>query len=119
MGDILADASTWLADKLASHAAGEVEYRRGNDAYTVSAAKGQTEYETTDDYGLVLAAETRDFLIAADAFPEGLVEPQAGDRIVAGGVVYEVLDLAGQGAWRWTDAHRTMLRIHTREVGME
>jgi len=60
-----------------------------------------------------------DFLVAAADFTPTFGEPRPGDQVAADGQVYEVMDLAGQGHWRWSDPHRTTLRIHAKRVGME
>jgi len=60
-----------------------------------------------------------DFLVSAEVFAPTFGEPEPGDQIVADGVVYEVMDLAGQGHWRWSDPYRTTMRIHTKEIGPE
>ena len=58
-----------------------------------------------------------DFLILATELTLG--EPEAGDKIIADGRVYEVMSLAGQGHWRWSDSYRATMRIHTKDVGAE
>ena len=70
-----------------------------------------------DEHGLRVAAHVTDFLILAADLAPTFGEPEAGDQIVTDGVVYEVMNLAGQGHWRWSDPHRTTMRIHTKEVG--
>ena len=45
--------------------------------------------------------------------------PEPGDRIAAEGAIFEVMSLAGQVHWRWSDPYRSTLRIHTREIGAE
>ncbi|MGC9455752.1 MAG: head-tail joining protein [Phycisphaerae bacterium] len=123
MGDLLRQGSQWLAAQRTAHAASPVTYRRpstGSGQATelvVSATFGRTEYEVEDDYGLRVGAEVTDFLVAAADFIPTFGEPEAGDRIIADGVAYEVMALAGQGHWRWSDPYRTTLRIHTKEVG--
>jgi len=79
-----------------------------------------------DGYGGVRMEWTdRDFLIA----PEDLILggqkslPERGDQIreTVGTqtFVYEVLAPAGEPEWRWSDPHRKLLRIHTKQVGVE
>ena len=114
MADLLRQGAEWLEQQRAAHAASPVTYRRDQDSYAVDATFGRTQYEVEDEYGLRVAAHVTDFLISADVFP--FAEPEAGDQIVADGVVYEVMDLAGQGHWRWSDPYRKTMRIHTKEV---
>jgi hypothetical protein len=114
--DLLRQGSQWLAAQLGEHAAGPVTYARGEVEVEVPATLGRTQMEVDDGYGLRLAAHATDFLIAAADLAETFGEPEIGDRITVDGDAYEVLDLAGQGAWRWSDPHRTMFRIHTKDV---
>ena len=117
MGDLLRQGSQWLEQMRTAHCSSPVTYRRGGDAHEVNATFGRTEYEVEDGYGLTVAANVTDFLILAEDFP--FDEPAAGDQVVADGVVYEVMSLAGQGHWRWSDPYRTTMRVHAKEVGTE
>ena len=119
MGDLLRQGSQWLAGVLKQHASSPVTYRRGETEATVDATFGRTEYEVEDDLGLRVGARVTDFLIATADFEPTFGTPEAGDRIVADGEVHEVLDLAGQGHWRWNDPHGTTMRIHTKRIGEE
>jgi len=90
----------------------------------LNATVGRTEYEQDDGYGVVMRAESRDYLIRSlDLALDGVPElPQVGDRIEevqCGKVyVYEVLPIgAQQQHWRYSDAFRQTLRIHTRQIG--
>jgi hypothetical protein len=114
MTDVLRDGITWLEQQRTAHLAGEVEYRRDPDAYTVPATLGRTQYEVDDGYGLRVGATVVDFLIRAADLP---IQPKPGDQIVADGVLYEVLSLGAEGAWRWSDPYRITRRIHTKELG--
>ncbi len=122
MGDLLRQGSQWLGAKLKEHASSPVTYRRppaGPGQATelvVNAAFGRTEYEVEDDHGLRVAAHVTDFLILASDLSATFGEPETGDQIVVDGVVYEVMNLAGQGHWRWSCPHRFTMRIHTKQV---
>jgi hypothetical protein len=115
VGDLLRQGSQWLEQQRTAHCSSPVTYRRGETEATLDATLGRTEYEVQDDYGLVVAAHVTDFLVQAEGFP--FAEPQPGDRIVADGVVYEVMSLGNQGHWRWSDPYRTTMRIHTKDIG--
>ncbi len=126
MGDLLDDGLAWLAEKLQAHASRPVVYRRGADEVTVQAIVGRTLLKLSDGYGGVRMEWTdRDFLIAAeDLILAGQKTlPQRGDQIreTTGGktLVYEVLAPAGEPEWRWSDPHRRLLRIHTKQIGEE
>jgi len=116
VGDLLRQGSQWLGAMLKQHASSQVTYRREATELELQATFGRTEYEVEDDHGLRVAAHVIDFLVAAADFAPTFGEPEAGDQIIADGVVYEVMSLAGQGHWRWSDPHRQTLRMHTKEV---
>ncbi len=125
MGDLLRQGSQWLAGMLTQHVSSPVTYRRDQTVLELQATFGRTEYEVEDDHGLRVGAEVTDFLIAAGDFTPTFGKPQVSDEIIApstgsgqgDGVVFEVMSLAGQGHWRWSDPHRTAIRIHTKEIG--
>lgn len=116
MTDMLSSGMAWLDAKRSAHLSTSVVCRRsGEDDTAVMATLGRTWYDTEDGFGHTTQAFATDFVIGAAAWPHG-DEPVPGDRMIVGGVVYEVLALEGQGAWRYCDAHRVMIRIHTKEV---
>ena len=123
MGDLLRQGSQWLAGVLSQHAASPVTYSRpasgGGDpvALELSATLGKTDYEKSDEYGMPVGATAIDFLVLATDFTTTFVEPRVGDRATFDGVVYEVLELPGQGCWRWSDGYGNLLRIHTKRIG--
>lgn len=115
MGDLLRDGLAWLEQQRSAHMTSPVTYRRAGQAdASVQATFGQTDYEVADDYGATIKAHVVDFMIMGDELGS---EPQAGDRIVADGVIHEVMALGGEGCWRWSDPYRTTMRIHTKEIG--
>jgi len=124
MGDLLRQGSQWLGAQLKEHASSPVTYRRDETELVVNATFGRTEYEVEDEHGLRVAAHVTDFLILGADLAPTFGEPEAGDQIVApsagsgqAGVVYEVMNLAGQGHWRWSCPHRFTMRIHTKQTG--
>jgi len=133
MGDLLRQGSQWLAGVLKQHASSQLTYSRppADDEDEVleseiAATLGKTDYEKLDQYGLPVGATATDFLISAADLPTGQAgftatfgEPQVGDRVVLDGAVYEVLELPGQGCWRWSDGFGNTMRIHTKRIGDE
>jgi hypothetical protein len=94
-----------------------VLYRRAGQADAdVRATFGKTDYEVADGYGATIQSHVIDFLILADEL--GL-EPEPGDVIVADGRKYEVMNLGGEGCWRWSDPYRQTYRIHTKDIGAD
>jgi len=117
MADLLRDGLAWLEQQRTVHMTSPVTYRRaGQGDAEVQATYGKTEFEVADDFGTRIRTHMIDFIILADDLEW---EPQAGDVIVAHGQRYEVMDFAGQGPWRWSDAYRTTMRIHTKHIGAD
>ncbi len=119
MGNALQTAAAWLARKTKTHVSRAVVYQRGSLSVTVQAVLGNTLLRLSDDAGGVRMEWTdRDFLISsADLILAGEVTlPKRGDRIVDGEQTYEVAASGGEPAWRFSDAHRTILRIHAKEI---
>jgi len=125
MTDLLQAGALWLTDKLHTHAAHEVYYRRGLQQVPVTATIGKTIFETTNEFGIVERIESRDFLIRVSDLIVGgnLTLPERGDRIAEMSgtqtLIYEVLAPGREPAWRYSDAFRTLLRIHTKFIGTE
>lgn len=126
MPDLLHFGLDWLAEQLKAHVSRTVVYRRGPDEVTVQATIGRTLLKLDDGYGGVRMEWTdRDFLIhAADLMLGGnTVLPQRGDLVRESQgtttFVYEVMAPGKEPAWRWSDVYRKMLRIHSKQVGVE
>ena len=125
MTNLFRKASEWLGDQRHKHATSPVTYRRGDrQVDDVPATIGRTEYQQEDSYGILLRAETRDYIIrVADLAIDGVETlPEVGDRIEelqCGTVyVYEVLPIgAQQQHWRYADPFRQTIRIHTKQIG--
>jgi hypothetical protein len=105
VGDLLRQGSQWLEQQRTAHCSSPVTYRRaGQDDVIVQATFGRTEAEVADESGLTVRSHVWDFLVLADELG---TEPRAADVIIADGRRYEVMDLAGEGRWRWSDPYRT------------
>ncbi len=115
MTDMLKAGMTWLNTKRAERLATSGAYVRGEVTVTVLATMVDPDYEIAEETDVVTGAAAVDFIVSGDALGV-LDEPEPGDRITVGTVVYEVMELTGQGTWVWSDAHRTMMRVHAKEV---
>ena len=128
MGDLLDRGAAFLDAQRHQHLSRPVLYRRGTDEKEVQATIGKTEFEQVDDVGgagLIHRVESRDFLLRASDLDLGAgpVLPRAGDQVretVGTAVfVYEVNAPGGQPPWRYSDAYRRVLRIHTKHIATE
>jgi len=116
VGDLLREGSQWLEQMRTSHCSSPVEYRHDPDAFAVNATYGKTDFEVADESGLTVQSHVWDFLILADELG---FEPEPGDVIAADGRRYEVMNLGGDGCWRWSDPYRQTYRIHTKDIGAD
>ena len=124
MADLLSKGNDWLNAKTKSHMSHLVTYSRGVASVSLKATDGEDFSEQRDDYGMIVANRSRDFLIAAaDLIISGsVVEPDRGDYITATengkSVVYEVIAPGSEIHFRYSDPERKMLRIHTKQIGV-
>ena len=125
MTDLLRKSSDWLEDQRTKHAASAVQYVRGSQSVELPATIGKTTFEVDDGYGVLVRHESRDFLLlAADLILGDLpMIPERSDRIreTQGGTtfVYEVSAPGKEPCWRWSDAYRKTLRVHTKQIDTE
>ncbi|MBR2585436.1 MAG: hypothetical protein IKE64_08415 [Thermoguttaceae bacterium] len=114
MADYLQSGLAWLSGALRRCASSTVIYRRGEMSRSVSAVYGRTRYQWLETSGLRTGSFVSDFLIEYSEL--GLI-PKAGDRITAGGRLFEVLPFGADGCWRWSDPFGLRMRIHTKQIG--
>ena len=116
MTDLLKQGSEWLEQMRTSHCSSPVTYRRGQTEVTLNATSGKTDFEVDDESGLTVGSHVWDFLILAVDLG---FDPEPGDVVAANGRKYEVMSLAGDGCWRWSDPYRQTYRIHTKDTGTD
>ena len=114
MANLLNSGLDWLEQRLSNFCSSPVEYRRDAQVFSVNAVFGKTDYEADDGNGISVGSFVWDFLLAAESLG---FEPAVGDIIAVNGRLYEVMKLAGEGAWRWTGPNQKTYRIHTRDIG--
>jgi len=125
VADLLQKASAWLEDQRTKFLTQSVVYQRGTDTVQVPATIGQTVFQIDDGAGALLRIESRDYLIRAVdlVLGDNAILPKRGDRIreTSGTqvIVYEVVGPGDEPCWRWSDAYRQTLRIHTKQVDTE
>ena len=125
MTDLLQQGSDWLEAKRTQYASRVVTYARGVQSVDVLATIGKTTFEVDDGYGVLVRHESRDFLVlTADLVLGGeSIFPQRGDRIRETQnqqvFVYEVSAPGKEPCWRYSDAFRKTLRIHTNQIDTE
>jgi hypothetical protein len=117
MADMLRAGQEWLANQLKAHASRTVVYLRGANQTSVTAIIGRTLMKLEDGYGGFLVPPEELVLAGSQILPE------RGDTIREtdnGKVyIYEVNAPGSEPPWRWSDPHRRLLRIHTKQIGIE
>lgn len=125
MANLLAQGMAFLHAQRDEHMSSEVLFVRGAEEVAINATIGQTVFEETDRYGVVQRERSRDFIVlAADLVIDSqVVTPEKGDMIkeTTGATVrtFEVMPFGDNPLWRWSDPHRTAVRIHTKHVRTE
>ena len=117
MTDVLAKGLAWMHRQRVAHMTSPAVYRRRDehDAGTpVAVTASQVRRELVDGNGMPVTALVMDFIVDTGALA---FEPATGDMIEFNGRRYEVGEFGEDKCWRWTDASRLALRIHTRDVG--
>ena len=117
MANLLKTGSDWLAQQLESSCASPIVVHLSTGDVACDAVYARTIDEDFDGQGTRTLSRSVDFIVSEDALP---VPPTTDDYITADGTRYQVSEY-GQDAngWRWTDSHRNMRRIHTREVSSD
>ncbi len=122
MSDMIKTGVDWLANQMSAFASQTVTYSRGNDSVIINATFGSTDLSIADDYGSSIAGKVVDLIVAAASLVlDGKeIKPEVGDKIeLTDGsktTTYEVLDLAGDGCYRFSDSYGIGLRIHTKLI---
>lgn len=115
-----ADAVRVMSDTLRSHSGVSIIYRRGGLTQSLTATRGRTTFQVSDDTGGFETVMSWDFLIEP-AQLGSLDPPQRGDEIVIveglTGSVYQVLPFGGEPLYAWCDANKTLMRVHAKYVG--
>lgn len=127
MTNLIGDGMTWLAGKLHDNCAVAVTYSRVNQSTTLTLstyatlARNPIQVVGAASEAILIDVSEMDFLIrVADLILDGQgVEPKRGDRIgvTINGVacVYEVNYTGNDQPFSY-DPHRTMYRIHTKQI---
>ena len=125
MTSVFNSAIEGMADSLKAVAGTAVTYYRGSSSVSVTAVVGTTDVILSDDYGVQIDIQNRDYLITASELilDEALIEPQENDEIkeTRNGVVYTyaVINIGGEGCFRTYDTNGYTLRIHTKLIDSE
>jgi len=102
-----------------------IEYARGEQTVALTATVGRSVFELVDRDGFPIRSETRDYLFLAAELVLGgqLTTPQDGDVIREAGdgavYVHEVMAPGDEPNWRFSDAGRSLLRVHTKQTDVE
>ena len=127
--NLLEDGAQWLADQMDENVSSQVVYVRGSLQCSLDASFGKTQFEVTDQAGMLHNVESHDFILrsAAMLFDGEIFVPKALDEIhvVRSGVTHRYMVVqygnfmdATQQVYRWCDPYGKQLRVHTRYEGV-
>lgn len=117
MTNMLKEGAAWLNKQIADHARDPITYSRGAVSLTLYATIGNTAFDSEQADGSMIRYESRDYVIEAAKLVPLLGLPQDGDLIHDGDHTYELLSLNGAQPFRYSDRHRTIIRVHTKQIG--
>jgi hypothetical protein len=123
VGNMLNEGREWLTEQLTANASVVVEYVRGESAIELLLATvGRSIFDEEDARGNLITVETRDYLVKTDNLIIDAIQsfPMEGDLIIETqadrAYTYRVLPVGAEPCYRFVDAGRFMLRIHTKLV---
>ena len=117
MTNMLSEGAAWLNKQLLDNASDLITYSRGAITMSLCATIGSTAWDSEQADGSMIRFESRDYMIEAAKLVPLLGLPQDGDIIHDGKQTYEVLAMNGTQPFRYSDRHRTILRVHTKQIG--
>lgn len=120
MGDFLADAIASIQQTRKDTMAETITYSRGSSSVQISATRGRSEFEVIDQNGIQHDLTSQDFIChVSDLVLDGSQKiPVPGDRVeTSDGKAFEVMQMTGVPAYRFSDEQKTIYRIHTKVVG--
>lgn len=123
MADMLKDGMAWLAGQLQAGASQEAIIRDGEQMVTVTATFGSSLLKVTDISGRVKIERTaRDFIFPSAQldFGGGPVIPRRGmtAEVPSTGERFEVTAPGNEPCYRHLDPWKTMLRVHSKFIGV-
>lgn len=90
------------------HSSGFIE---SSGTVSLTAVPTNSRFQMVNEVGSVIEElNIRDWLVQYEDLGR---YPQLGDRISGSGYTYDISAPDGQEVWRWTDAHQTLMRIHS------
>jgi len=127
--NLLEDGATWLADQMEQNVSSPVVYVRGSQQCELNASLGKTQFEVTDQAGMLQNVESHDFIFRTSEmlFDTDVFIPKALDEIhvVRNGTThrYQVVRYGGvmdstEQVYRWCDPYGKQIRVHTRYEGV-
>jgi len=123
MPNVLALGLAFLTDQLITHASELITYSRGASSVAIRATYGKKLLKIDDgEGGFRIEFTDMDFLIrASDLILSAVaITPERGDTIAitvgVGTETFEVFPFNAEPAWRWSDPHRSMIRVHCKHV---
>lgn len=127
--NLLEKGAQWLADQMDENVSSPVTYVRGSQRCPLDASFGKTQFEVTDQAGMLHNVDSHDFILrsANMLFDGEIFVPKALDEIHVerGGVTHRYMVVqygnmidSTEQVYRWCDPYGKQLRVHTRYEGV-
>ena len=116
MTTMFEQAQDFLVEQLTAAGMEVITYSRGGyEVGDFSAVRGSSSHQSMDGNGVIITADTVDFLIPADGFSP--FPPQRGDKITdASGYNYVIAPPSGVAPYTHIGGLRKLWRIRTKRV---
>lgn len=119
--NMMSNGSAWLSEKLQAHTSQPAFYQRGQQSVEIQVTVGESEFTRQRSDDINNEQRVVDFLFPASGIHSVFHEPNAGDYIETEYLgekrLFEILSPGGEEpAWRYSDPHRNMVRVHTVEA---
>ncbi len=108
---------------LLAFAGKDVVYTRAGYNCPWRAIQGRTDFEQTDNNGVLISFQSADWIGQASSLVDEMgtrIVPTRGDRIYRYNdeitFVYEVLNLGSTPCYRYSDPERFCIRVHTKLI---
>lgn len=125
MTDLLETGVTWLHQQRNTHLVKSVTYRRGQSSVPLNATRGQTKTTIASEEAVEVQGQIDDWIVTTtDLVLDGKqVYPEKGDQILeikgSQTFVFDVTKGPDGEFWRFSDAFRQSLRIHTLRTAID
>lgn len=117
MADLFSTGANFLKEQLIGNASQAIVYYRGSVNKALTAIIGRSVFAVETRAGFVENITSVDFIFSVSAWEAlSLSDPIRGDKVYFGSCWYELTSYAGEPPWRYSDLHKKLMRVHTKQM---